>query len=97
MEFGLTLQSKFKRVRLRSEICIHLHSQTTMDIQPFNPIKNESVTLNLVNLHNLDEWSNKGELLNIVILLANQLQNDLFYPITGNSLSQGNSQQTKKE
>lgn len=73
MEFGLTLQSKFKRVRLRSGICIHLHSQITMDIQPFNHIKNASVTLDLANLHNLNVWSNKGKLPNIVTLLANQL------------------------
>lgn len=73
MEFGLTLQSKFKRVRLRSEICIYLHSKTTVDIQPFNHIKNEFVSSDLVNLHNLNVWSNKGKLPNIVTLLANQL------------------------
>lgn len=73
MEFRLILQSKFKRVRLRSEICIYLHSQTTMDIQPFNHIKNEPVSLDLVKLHNLNVWSNKGKLPNVVTLLANQL------------------------
>lgn len=73
MEFGLTLQSKFKRVRLRLEICIHLYSQISTDIQPFNHIKNESVTLDLVNLHNLNVWLNKGKLPNIVSLLANRL------------------------
>lgn len=59
MEFGLTLQSKFKRIRLRAEICIHLHSQAAMDIQPFNHTKNESVTLDLENLHNLNVCSKK--------------------------------------